>query len=146
MTTLFTIGTKGRRLAEFIGLLREHGVDAIIDVRLKNTSHLAGYTKRDDLAFLLQEGFGIAYEHHPKLAPTAEIRSAYTKTGNWEAYEAAFADLLIERDIWGIGREILGRYRAPCLLCSEATADRCHRRLVAEHWADHDPAMTIHHL
>jgi hypothetical protein len=41
-------------------------VDAVIDIRLRNTSHLAGYTKKDTLAFLLTKGFGIAYEHLPQ--------------------------------------------------------------------------------
>ena len=85
MTTIYTIGYKGKSLATFIEQLRQAGVDGVIDVRLRNTSHLAGYTKRDDLAFLLREGFGIAYEHHPELAPTLEIFHAYRDEGDWEA-------------------------------------------------------------
>ena len=57
--------------------LREAGVEAIIDVRLRNTSQLAGFAKRDDLAFLLHNCSGIAYEHHPELAPVAEILDAF---------------------------------------------------------------------
>lgn len=146
MTTLYTIGTKGRGLADFIGLLREHGIDAIIDIRLKNTSHLAGYTKRDDFAFLLTEGFGIAYEHHPELAPTDEIRAAYLQDKEWAAYEREFAALMVERDMWAIGQSIVPRFCAPCLLCSEATPDRCHRRLLAEDWAARDASIEIVHL
>jgi len=60
MPTLYTIGFQGKALSEFIHLLHQVSADAVIDVRLRNTSQLAGYTKRDDLCFLLQEGFGIA--------------------------------------------------------------------------------------
>ena len=93
MVTIYTIGYKRKPLATFIDQLRQAGVDAVIDVRLRNTSHLAGYTKRDDLAFLLREGFGIAYEHHPELAPTLEIFDAYRDEKEWTAYESRFLPL-----------------------------------------------------
>jgi len=146
VTCLYTIGYQRKPLATFIGQLREAGVDGVIDVRLRNTSHLAGYTKRDDLAFLLREGFSIAYEHHPELAPTPEMLDAYQDAGDWTAYVACFVPLLEERAAEEVGREILARYRAPCLLCAEPTAEHCHRRLVAEYWARHLPGLTIVHL
>ncbi len=143
---VYTIGYKGKSLQDFINQLRAAGVDAVIDIRLRNTSHLAGYTKRDDLAFLLQEGFGIAYEHHPELAPTPEIREAYQADGDWAAYEAQFLPLLRERRAEVVGQDILARFRSPCLLCAEPTAEHCHRRLVAEYWAAHLPDVTVVHL
>ena len=146
MTTLYTIGYQRKPLATFIGQLRAAGVDAVIDVRLRNTSHLAGYTKRDDLDFLLNEGFSIAYEHHPELAPTPEILDAYREDKDWAAYESRFLPLLEERAAKDVGRRILARYRAPCLLCAEPTAEHCHRRLVAEYWATHLLDLTIVHL
>ncbi len=146
MSTIYTIGYQRKPLAMFIGQLQEAGVDAVIDVRLRNTSHLAGYTKRDDLAFLLREGFSIAYEHRPELAPAPEIFDAYREDKDWVAYEIRFIPLLAERDAEEVGREILARYRAPCLLCAEPTADHCHRRLVAEYWAAHLPGLNIVHL
>jgi len=143
---LYTLGYRRKPLATFIGQLREAGVDVVIDVRLRNTSHLAGYTKRDDLAFLLREGFSIAYEHHPELAPTPEILDAYREDEDWVAYESCFLPLLAERSAEEVGREIMARYRAPCLLCAEPTAERCHRRLVAEYWARHLPGLIVVHL
>lgn len=146
MPTLYTIGFRGKALAEFVQLLRQAGVDAVIDVRLRNTSQLAGYTKRDDLDFLLREGFGIAYEHRLELAPTPEIFDAYRRKKDWPAYEAQFGTLLVERQADNIGHQILSRYQAPCLLCSEPTADQCHRRLIAEYWATHIQNLGISHL
>jgi uncharacterized protein (DUF488 family) len=148
MPTLYTVGWQGKALKVFITQLTEAGVDAVIDIRLRNTSHLAGYTKREDLRFMLGEGFGIAYEHRPELAPTDAILDAYRggKNKDWAAYESAFKPLLAERQAEAIGREILARYRAPCLLCAEATAENCHRRLVAEHWAAHISGLVIIHL
>ena len=146
MPTIYTIGYKGKSLQTFIRQLRDAGIDAVIDVRLRNTSHLAGYTKRDDLAFLLREGFGIAYEHHPELAPTQEVFDDYRQDQDWTAYESFYLPLLVERDASQIGREIRSRYRAPCLLCAEPTAEHCHRRLIAERWAATLPDLTIVHL
>lgn len=146
MPTVCTIGYQSKSLSRFIEQLREAGVEAVIDIRLKNTSHLAGYTKRDTLEFLLTKGFGIAYEHHPELAPTEEILEAYQKDGDWDRYLAGFLPLLEERRAEEVGREVLGRFGTVCLLCAEPTAERCHRRLVAEHWAARLPGLTVLHL
>ena len=146
MKTILTIGHTRTSLEHFVRRLQDAEVDAVIDIRLRNTSQLAGFAKRDDLAFILRKGFGIAYDHCPELAPTDEILDAYRADGDWPAYERAFRRLLVERDATAIGREILARYRRPCLLCSEPTADHCHRRLVAEWWASHLGDLEVIHL
>ena len=144
--TLYTIGYQRKSLETFIGQLKEAGVDAVIDIRLRNTSQLDGYAKRDTLAFLLREGFGIAYEHHPELAPTPELLDGYRDDSDWPAYEAAFIPLMVERATEEVGREVFEQYGSPCLLCFELTAEKCHRRLVAEYWAEHFPELSIVHL
>jgi len=146
MPTIYTIGYKGKPLRDFVNQLRGAGVDALIDVRLRNTSHLLGYTKRDDLSFLLTEGFGIGYEHCPDLAPSPEILDAYREDHDWCRYVAHFRPLLADRSAFATGQRILKHYSAPCLLCAEPTAEQCPRRLVAEHWAAHLPDVTIVHL
>jgi uncharacterized protein (DUF488 family) len=146
MPTVYTIGYERRPLSKLIGALRQAAVDAVIDIRLRNTSQLAGYTKKDDFAFLLHEGFGIAYEHHPELAPTDEILDTYHADHDWAGYEVHFRALLALRQAETVGRDILARYHAPCLLCLEANPDQCHRHLVAEHWAEHIPGLKIVHL
>ena len=77
MPTLYTIGFTQLSLSDFVGLLRAAGVDAVVDTRLRNTSQLAGWAKRDDLAFLLREGFGIAYEHVTPFAPSDALLDGY---------------------------------------------------------------------
>lgn len=146
MPTLYTIGYERRPLSELIHALRNAAVDAVIDIRLRNTSQMAGYTKRDDFAFLLREGFGVEYEHHPELAPTAEVLDAYREDTDWPGYVARFSALLAERPSVVVGQEVLGRYQAPCLLCYEASPEQCHRRLVAEYWRNHMPDLTVVHL
>jgi uncharacterized protein (DUF488 family) len=146
MTAIYTIGYTQKTLEQFIHLLQAAEVDAIIDIRLRNTSQLAGFSKRDDLAFLLRKGFGIEYEHRPELAPTPEILEAYRATGDWSAYERDFLPLLDRRDAGSIGRQLLTRHRRPCLLCAEPLPNHCHRRLVAEWWAGQVPDVEVSHL
>jgi uncharacterized protein (DUF488 family) len=134
MATVYTIGTTRTSLEGFITALQQAGVDAVVDVRLRNTSHLAGFAKRDDLAFLLQTGFGIA------------LLDAYRADGDWEALARAFLPLLAERRAEELGRDVLSRAARPCLLCAEHDAEGCHRRLVAEYWARHIPNLVIVHL
>jgi uncharacterized protein (DUF488 family) len=43
---LFTIGTSGKNLRKFIEILQYAGIDKLVDVRLNNTSQLAGYSKK----------------------------------------------------------------------------------------------------
>jgi uncharacterized protein (DUF488 family) len=146
MATIYTIGYTQKTLESFIHLLQEAGVDGVVDIRLRNTSQLAGFAKRDDLAFLLREGFGIEYEHRPDLAPTPEILDAYKTSGDWAAYEDAFLHLLAERSAQRIGSELVARYDHLCLLCAEPKPDHCHRRLVAGWWAEHLPDVEVTHL
>jgi uncharacterized protein (DUF488 family) len=146
MPTIYTIGFTQLSLAEFVGLLRGADVDVLVDTRLRNTSQLAGWAKRDDLAFLLREGFGIAYEHVQPFAPSDELLDGYRAAKDWDAYAAAYRALLVERGAGALGRELLARYRAPCLLCSEPTPDRCHRRLLAEYLAEQLGGIVVSHL
>jgi uncharacterized protein (DUF488 family) len=145
VTTIYTIGFTQKSLRRFMELLQAAQVDAVIDTRLRPTSQLSGYAKAEDLAFVL-ETFGIAYEQQPDLAPTAEILDGYRKDHDWAGYVQRFTALIQEREIERIGQEIVRRHRAPCLLCSEAIAHQCHRRLVAEYWAQHLPGLEIVHL
>ncbi|MCU0984378.1 MAG: DUF488 domain-containing protein [Acetobacteraceae bacterium] len=124
---------------------REAGVREVVDVRLHNTSQLAGFAKADDLAYFL-ETMGIGYRHAPELAPTDEMLSAYRgKKMSWDDYAATFTRLIAER-------HVEQRYSATslsgaCLLCSEDTPHRCHRRLVAEYvTAATQGAPAVRHL
>lgn len=145
MASLYTIGFTKKSLRTFVHLLKESGVDAVIDARLRPSSQLSGYARGEDLAYVL-ELVGIAYEHQPTLAPTAEILDGYRANHDWNGYVTAFAALMRERAMEEVGRNVLARWKTPCLLCSEATPEQCHRRLVAEYWAERLAPLAIVHL
>jgi uncharacterized protein (DUF488 family) len=136
---LFTIGFAETTAEHFFRLLRDAGVKRVVDVRLNNTSQLAGFSKKDDLRFFLRETAGIEYVHIPELAPTQDILDAFKKhKGSWSVYEQEFNSLMAKRGV----ENVISRDTASlgCLLCSEKKPHHCHRRLVADylqkHWGD----------
>jgi uncharacterized protein (DUF488 family) len=137
---IYTIGFTKKTAAEFFEPLRKQGIDRLVDVRVNNTSQLAGFAKRDDLTYFLRELVAAEYLHEPLLAPTKELLKEYRDGAlSWSAYEGAFLELMSDRRIEeAIPKELFaGRV---VLLCSEATPERCHRRLVVEYldraWGD----------
>jgi len=145
MPHLFTIGFTKKSAERFFTTLAEAGVKRIVDVRLNNNSQLAGFSKRDDLAYFLKAIAGIDYVHLIDLAPTAELLGRYRKVDkDWPAYERDFLQLIAGRQIeQSVPKEVVD---GGCLLCSEDKPHHCHRRLVAKYlkakWGD----VTIRHL
>jgi len=143
--TLFTIGFTRASAETFFEKLITAGVRTLIDIRLNNTSQLAGFAKRDDLAYFLKKIGGIEYVHYPHWAPTADILDNYKKKViTWDQYEERFLSLIQSR---GIETEVLPSIlNSGCLLCSEPKPDKCHRRLVAEYLQHHIPDLAVCHL
>jgi uncharacterized protein (DUF488 family) len=143
---IYTIGFTKKTAAEFFGSLRRAGIKRLIDVRLNNTSQLAGFAKRDDLAYFLQEICQAEYQHEPTLSPDKELLDGYKKKAvRWEEYESRFLALLREREAETLVDRRL--FDVPTvLLCSEPTAEHCHRRLVAEYLAAKWGDVKIVHL
>ena len=143
---IYTIGFTQTTAEHFFQRLNEAGVKRLLDVRLNNSSQLAGFAKAKDLPYFLRELVGASYEHEPRLAPTQEILDTYKKQkGEWAAYEGMFFDLLKRRQVESA--LVPADFECPtALLCSEATADRCHRRLVCEYLAMHWPMVHAVHL
>jgi uncharacterized protein (DUF488 family) len=140
---IYTIGFTKKSAAEFFETLKRAGIRRLIDIRLKNSAQLAGFTKRDDLAYFLREICDADYRHEPLLAPTPEMLERYRKRrASWDEYERQFLRLMEQRRIDEALDPAL--FAIPTvLLCSEPTAERCHRRLVVEflraRWKDVQP-------
>jgi uncharacterized protein (DUF488 family) len=144
---IFTIGFTRTTAEGFFDRLKSHGIERLLDVRLNNRSQLAGFAKRDDLAYFLRELVGAEYEHAPTLAPTQDILDDFKKRKEmpWEEYEDRFLGLMREREIESkLSPEEFSRRTV--LLCSESTPENCHRRLVAEYLRDRWKDVEIIHL
>ena len=142
---LYTIGFTKKSAHDFFETLRSADVARIVDVRLNNVSQLAGFAKRQDLPYFLDQITEIQYVHAPILAPTQEMLDSYKKRGSgWQSYETSFINLMKERRIETTWADHLRD--SDCFLCSEEKPVHCHRRLVAEYLANFRSDIEIRHL
>lgn len=145
MAKLFTIGFTKKTAEQFFSRLKQARVRSLLDIRLNNTSQLAGFAKRPDLEYFLREIGKIDYVHLPQLCPTNEILEGYkNRRLTWQQYEERFLALLKQRHVEDtIGGDLLDY---GCLLCSEDKPDRCHRSLVGQYLSSRLGNLEIVHL
>jgi len=127
-----TIGFTKTTAENFFQRLTVADVKLVVDVRLNNTSQLAGFAKAKDLTYFLSSISGIRYSHQPDLAPTESMLRAFKKEkGDWSEYESQFMSLMEKRKVETKFRSDM--FDRACLLCSEDTPHQCHRRLICEY-------------
>lgn len=133
----FTVGHSNRSSAEFIDLLREAGVELLVDVRRLPGSNRYPHFNQDALAAALDEA-GIGYT---RLDGLGGRRSA-SKTippevnGWWENRSFHnYADHALSPEFAEALENLIseGRERLTAVMCSEAVWWRCHRRIIADH-------------
>lgn len=146
MISLFTIGFTKKSAEQFFELLKNNHVKRLIDVRINNTSQLAGFAKGKDLAYFVRQICGIGYDHVVDFAPTKELLDQWhDKAMTWQEYETIYRSLLNKRRI--ANQYSLDEFDGACFLCSEDTPEQCHRRLLVEYIAELCPGeITIKHL
>lgn len=132
--TIYTIGFTKKSAKEFFESLRRTGARHLFDVRLHNKSQLAGFTKRDDLRYFLEQILNMEYHEVPILAPEDSLIAEYRKTGDWAKYEQSYLELIRQRRVEHHINPALFE-DGVVLLCSEPEPDHCHRRLAAEYLA-----------
>ena len=143
---LFTIGFTKKTAERFFALLKQNGVQCLVDIRLHPGGQLAGFAKQDDLRYFLAELARCDYRHLPLLAPEDEFLGQYRKDHKWPRYVERFDALMDARNVPAAVDRSLFERQTCCLLCSEDKPDKCHRRLVAERFARHWPDLEVIHL
>lgn len=142
---IFTMGFTQKSAEIFFENIIENEIEILVDVRLNNQSQLAGFTKGKDLAYFLNKICGCEYKHDILYAPTKEILQAYKKEEvTWEEYEIHYNELITKREVAYSFKKHYGKYSRVLLLCSEATPECCHRRLLAEHLKEKLGGNIIH--
>jgi uncharacterized protein (DUF488 family) len=138
---IYTIGYEGIDAERVIQLLRENGVQRLIDARYRPGSRKAGLSKTP-LSTALAE-VGISYTHDRALGTPPEIMRRLREEGtyDWDAYR----DFLLDQTEALDRAADLAREESVCLLCYEANALECHRRVVADELADR-AGMTVEHI
>ncbi|HYV90241.1 MAG TPA: DUF488 domain-containing protein [Chitinophagales bacterium] len=145
MIELYTIGFAKKSAEEFFELLKSNHVSTIVDTRIHPSSQLSGFAKGKDLKFFAHEIANISYEHELDFAPSEELLSKYRKKKiSWDEYETEYLNLL---DLRKIGKHInIEEMNCKCLLCSEHSPEKCHRRLLAEYLQSKFNDVKIIHL
>lgn len=138
MSDLFTIGFTKKTAKDFFETLYINKIDTLVDIRLNNTSQLAGFSKYPDIEFFLKKICNIKYVHDINFAPANETLESYKKKFiNWNEYVIQFNNTMDERKI---SNYIKSNYTSInnetiCLMCSEVKADNCHRSIVARYFS-----------
>ena len=146
MITLYTIGFTKKSAEQFFNLLRDNHVKQLVDVRISNSSQLAGFAKGKDLEFFVNEICHIPYKHIADFAPTKELLDQWHKQEvTWDEYIKVYTDLLKDREV--MQKYGVKPFDGSCFLCSEDTPEQCHRRLLAEYMQKHSKEkVAIIHL
>lgn len=127
---LHTIGYEAAALPEVIARLREAGVEIVIDVRAVAASRRAGFSKTVLRASLEAEGIG--YAHIRALGTPKPGREA-ARRGRVAEMAAIFAAHMETPEAQdGLAEAVaIAKTKRAALLCYEACAAGCHRRIVA---------------
>ncbi len=143
--TIYTIGFTQKSAETFFEQLKSNEIDLLLDIRLNARSQLAGFAKEKDLQYFVNIILNANYIHELEFAPTDDLLSRYRKKEiQWSEYVNIYNNLLIKRNAEKIfATKYKNKYNNICLLCSEATADNCHRRLLAEYLREYDFATGI---
>lgn len=142
---LFTIGYTKKSAEKFFELISTNQIEILVDVRLYNSTQLAGFSKSRDLKYFLKIICNCDYIAAPEFAPTARLFNDY-KSGNinWKEYEVTYNELIRTHMNLDFFRAFPNK--RICLLCAEDTPECCHRRLLAEKIASIYDDVTITHL
>ncbi|MEP6994576.1 MAG: DUF488 domain-containing protein [Acidobacteriota bacterium] len=133
MPVLSTIGHSNKSLADFIPLLRQHGVLRILDVRRYPASRKWPHFDAAALAEGLAAA-GIDYQGLPELGGRRKPLPDSPHTAWREEGFRGFADFMDTPDFAaGLARACaLAAGTRSALLCAEALPWRCHRSLIAD--------------
>lgn len=122
-------------------ILAATGVKKLVDIRLWRVARFVSWVSGANLAAAL----GDKYLSISELAPTKELLTQYKdRLIDWAGYEKIFNRILMVRRVEKLFTS--DDLDGACFLCTERTADKCHRRLVAEYLAGHFPDIKIIHL
>lgn len=147
MNNLYTIGFTQKTAEKFFELLKENNVKTVLDIRLNNTSQLSGFAKFPDLQYFLKKICDIEYIHDTNFSPTESTLKRFKgKEIDWNDYVKEFTQTMNSREIENYIVENYTNYDDICLLCSEPTAEKCHRRLIAEIFQSRYANLEVKHL
>lgn len=130
--TVYTIGYESKTPEVFIGILKRHGIQQLIDVRQLALSRKNGFAK-GALSKMLKDN-GILYKHFPALGSPREIRHKLWKEGDYALFFKEYSDALDrdESQEYLTDLEGLAHVRRTAIMCFEKAVEVCHRKIIKE--------------
>jgi uncharacterized protein (DUF488 family) len=126
----FTIGYSGRRIGEFISIVKNVGIATLIDIRFSPVSRFKPEFSKNNLKRSLEVN-GITYIHRPEWGVPRDIR-AYsigkdTRDDIWDWYDTYVLPRIIKRNL----DDFFNSMEHPIvLMCVEYDPTECHRHRI----------------
>jgi len=133
MVTVWTVGHSNRPAADFISLLRAHGIELVADVRRYPGSRRNPQFGSEALRAALSEA-GIDYVALPALGGRRRAQAGSLNQGLRSAQFRGFADYMATPDFAAALEALVATAaaRRTAIMCAEALPWRCHRSLIAD--------------
>jgi len=130
---LYTLSAYETSAQDFFESLRENKIDLVLDVRLKNSNQLCGFTKRKDLEYLIPAITGAAYVHDLRFAPDDVLLERYLhKWCSWQEYSETYQAQMRKNKIPALFKALYGSYKNICILGTATKKRRSHSEALEE--------------
>ena len=131
--SILTVGHSTRTIDEFLGLMKAHEVETVVDVRTVPRSRHNSQFNRDTLPASLKAN-GIDYVHMAGLGGLRHARKDSLNMGWRNASFRGFADYMQTEEFKASLQELIELSKAAriAIMCAEAVPWRCHRSLIAD--------------
>ena len=133
MDTIYTIGHSTRSIEQFLGLLKAHNIEELVDVRTVPQSRHNPQFGKEELAAALQQA-GIGYMHLGKLGGLRHSSKDSVNLGWQNSSFRGFADYMATPEFQqGLDElKAIAEKKRVVIMCAEAVPWRCHRSLIAD--------------
>jgi uncharacterized protein (DUF488 family) len=134
--TIFTIGHSNLPLEQFVGLLAQHQIEALVDVRRFPSSRTFPHFNQRELAAALQE-VGIDYHWMEALGGRRRVEGSAPSINAGLENEGFrnYADYMQTPPFAAAVRQLLeiAGHQRTAIMCAESVYWRCHRRLISDY-------------
>ncbi len=133
---LFSIGHSNEPLDRFLGVLAQHRIEALVDIRRFPGSRKYPHWNQQNLAASLQEA-GIEYHWIEALGGRRHSKKGASASPNLGLRNESFrsyADYMLTEEFHQAAGKLLeiAAHKRTSMMCAEAVYWRCHRRLVSD--------------
>ncbi|HTY74909.1 MAG TPA: DUF488 domain-containing protein [Candidatus Nanoarchaeia archaeon] len=131
--TVYTVGHSTRSLDEFVSLMKNYGVELVVDVRTVPRSRHNPQFNKETLPNVLKTA-NLKYVHIPELGGLRRPKADSINMA-WESKSfRGYADYMQTKDFAENLLKLVALIQQSCvaIMCAEAVPWRCHRNLLAD--------------